>query len=217
MKTSTILCCLVAGLLAGGDSRAVVLIGNLDSPVANSGSIIGTRPDNGATHAWDVTFNMSGEPYTLDSVVLTFIGDGSGIDGVVAGAPDISIWTDDGGGNLGSSLGSLNGAAAIPLFSETTNYTFTPSAGLDLLANQTYHLVVADAGAGIYGWLGTGPAVDPSGVAAFGQQRVSRDGAPYEVRDLRSRFEINATLVPEPSCLSLLGIGSMCFLLRRRK
>jgi hypothetical protein len=201
-------------LAAGsGNANAVVLIGNLGAPPASLYGNVGTNPGGSPVLEMEVSFIMPNQTLSLENVKLA-LRDSALM--AVAGAPLIQIWTDDGGGLPGAALATLTGPATVLNGSSLITYTFTPTATVNLLANQTYHVVLGESAGGLYLWNDSDPVTDPTGLAILGNYRRSIDGGAFG-SPLNNRFRIEVNAVPEPSraLLALLGVGVV--LVRRRR
>jgi hypothetical protein len=125
------------------------------------------------------------------------------------------------GGNppVGSTLGALGGSLN-PVSGGI--FTYTPVSNLTLSAN-TYYAIVLTAGTavanGAYEWDYANPSsYNPSGGWLRGNFYGASDGFSWGV--IPSDFPllaINATAIPEPGVLGLLGLGGLVFLWHRRK
>jgi hypothetical protein len=121
----------------------------------------------------------------------------------------------------GSRLVTLNGSLN-PVTADT--YTYTPVSNLTLSPNNVYFIVLTAGTAianGAYEWSVAGAnSYNPSdGWSNQGGVWTSSNGSISSWNSTASfpQFAINATAVPEPGVLSLLGLGSLGFLWHHRK
>jgi hypothetical protein len=120
----------------------------------------------------------------------------------------------------GSSLETLNGSANP---STSGIYTYSDASNLVLSPNTSYYIVLT-AGTtvanGAYDWSLAGiDSYNSSGGWAANGGRVYTFNGSYWTGSPSAfpQFAIDATAVPEPGFLSLLGLGSLGFLWLRRK
>jgi len=122
----------------------------------------------------------------------------------------------------GSSLGSLSGSTS-PTTAGT--YTYAAPANLALSANTPY-IVVLTAGTtianGAYNW--NESAYPPSSSSGWSDEngilKSSNDGSSWNATSPYTgiaQFALNATAVPEPGVMGLLGMGGLFFGLCRWK
>jgi PEP-CTERM motif len=121
----------------------------------------------------------------------------------------------------GNSLGALNGSA-----DPTTGgiYTYTPGSSLTL-SGSTFYYIVLTAGtavaAGAYDWsYAVTNSYNPDGgwSSSGGVVASSDNGSSWrQFIAVPAQFAINATAIPEPGVLGLLGLGGLAFLWHRRK
>ena len=125
------------------------------------------------------------------------------------------------GNSLGILTGSLNPTAG-------GIYTFIPVSGLMLSSDTTYFIVLTAGTAvanGAYGWSFMNQSSYNPGDSWLGTVTLSsKDGTSLSWTRLGSspqydfsQYAINATAIPEPGVLSLLGLGGLGFLWQRRK
>jgi hypothetical protein len=201
-------------------AQGTTYLSNLGEPSTGSVSV---GSDSWLAVAFFTGTNVSG--YSLNSIQLAMTdasGNPSGFTVMLCGF----------NGLPGSSLGTLSGSTDP---STAGIYTYTPAANLTLLPRAGYSIVLTAGTAvadGAYGWSygsyagnntynqsgGWGTFVD---VYALGEIYTSTDGLSWGMHAngffSNPQFAINATAVPEPNILSLLGLGGLGFLWHRRK
>jgi hypothetical protein len=132
--------------------------------------------------------------------------------------------------NPGSKLGTLSGSSN-PATSGI--YTYTDDSNIMLLPQRVYYMVLtADtpfvgAGAGVpFGYVwdranNTSSHYNPSdgwfGADGYGYSSNYGSSWDYNTLGIDFQYAINATAVPEPGVLSLIGLGGLGFLWHRRK
>ncbi|MEM7144306.1 MAG: choice-of-anchor R domain-containing protein [Verrucomicrobiota bacterium] len=199
--------------LSPAPTYAVVIIGNLGAADAGTGGTVGDIPGNPAFQEYAVSFTMPANDFTIDNILLR-LADPSVLDGT----PDITLRADA-AGLPGAQLATFN-APAPALSGATQTHIFTPVGAITLNANAAYWIHVGHVGpTGSYAWVDSAPSTNPSGLATFGQYRVSSDdGSTFPtVSPNRLKFEVNATLVPEPSAALLLPLAILVPLLRHHR
>jgi PEP-CTERM motif len=191
-------------------AQGITYLSNLGQPSAGSDAV--------GSDSWDAVLFQTGNNtagYTLDSVQLA-LADATGNPGGFTAMIYSVVWTS--GPFPGSSLGTLAGSlspisAGIYSYAPTTSFTLPP--------NTPYFLVLTAETAvsnGAYEWdYANSPSYNPIGGWGWGDAESSVDGTSWNPRGSYFQFAINATAVPEPGVLSLLGLGGLCFLWHRRK
>ncbi|NQU20652.1 MAG: PEP-CTERM sorting domain-containing protein [Candidatus Nealsonbacteria bacterium] len=103
-------------------------------------------------------------------------------------------------------------------------YLYVPTSPIVLEADTTYWVEVApDPAGGWVGWNQGDPPTAPTGIASYvGLARSSDGGVSWHGTSLpfgTYGFEVNATTVPEPSTLAMLGAGALGLVVfaRRRR
>lgn len=123
------------------------------------------------------------------------------------------------GPSPGSSLGTLDGSLN-PVISGI--FTYTPATDITLLPSAFYYIVL-NAGTAIANganeWSIAGTySYNPIGGWGAGTVWNSANGSNWSGNIfLNAQFSINATAIPEPSTLGLLGLSSLFFIKRRRR
>ena len=205
----------LASILAPQPAQAqgtMAYLSNVDQPSAGSFAV---GSDSWLAAGFATGTNASG--YTLDSIQLR-MADASGTPSgftvmlytmaVNAGLPGHSLAT------LDSSLSPITGGI----------FSYTPTSSLTLFP-RTHYFIVLTAGTaianGAYDWSNVDPnSYNPSGgwVGFGGGVLTSSDGSFWSsISGNSAQFAINATAIPEPGVLGLLGLGGLAFFWHRRK
>jgi hypothetical protein len=164
--------------------------------------------------ATDIFTGTNTSGYLLDSIQLE-MADASG--NPISFAAMLYSATGVSGLHPGSSLGALDGSLNP---STAGIYTFTPISSL-ILSPSTDYFIVLKAGTtvanGAYEWNLTTPNVlIGDGSWKAGGIFHSDDGSTWLYNSGALQFAIDATAVPEPGVLSLLGLGGAALLWRRQ-
>jgi hypothetical protein len=199
-------------------AQGTTYLSNLGQPSASSNPL--------GSDSWMATGFMTGTNaagYALDSTQLLMLD--------AAGLPagfTVSVYSAIGQDDFTplSSLGTLDGSLN-PITAGV--YTYNPSSTLTL-SPITVYFIVATAGTpvatGGYEWSNTGTfpiTYNPVGgwEAPVGfthsANYQSSDGISWSLRAGFPQFAVNATPIPEPGLLSLLGLGALSLLWHRRK
>lgn len=207
-------------------SQTLILSGTLIASTAGAIEIISNMPGNDLTSTFlnapsggangggvfdskAAGFLMpAGSPYDLDFVTLRI--NYFDTDSV----PMVQIY-DDVAGNPTNLLHTLTAPAPVIGMS---NVQFT-SAGFTLNASTTYWMVVWNNApiANSFQWMASSPSVTPVGIATSAGYRFSNAGPPPTgTSTTLNSYSVNATPVPEPSTLAVLGAGLLLLLRRRR-
>ena len=200
MKTARVLVAAVAALTVSASAMAQTIISNHPG---NDGSQ--TAGINDSTRTKGMGFTMpSGLDYTLDAVTLRL--DITTVDV----SPLIEIYSDA-GGVPGTSLTTLNNPAAFDL--GIGDYAFTPASSFTLEADTSYW-IVASSSLATYSWKASSPSLTPTGVAThlgatFGAYPPSGSSG------ILTTYFVDATVVPAPGSLALLGLAGLA--VRRRR
>ena len=157
----------------------------------------GSDVNNGGWKA--VGWTMPAEGYLLDDITMTFtIANG--------GAAEVSIWS-----GAAAPVTLLTVLDSPPQINGTGDYTFTPASSLTMLAGETYWARATEIAGGNVQWMRENPQLLPTGLATHAGYIFNGNSS-----GARNRFEANGTLVPEPGTLSLLALGGLALLRRRR-
>lgn len=174
---------------------------------------------------WRATpFTTDGFDYTLNSVVSEIADSGS------IGTLFMEIWSTSPSYAPGSSLGRLTLTGDL-----SAEKTFTGAIALD--ANTSYFVVTGvDSGGGLAGWqqsVNVTDAFGPDFNVNNGSWLLETQSTPSPIQESYSsanlgsswggdtlsaplRMTIDATVVPEPAAIFLLGLGGCLTLLSRR-
>jgi len=188
-------------------AQGTMFFSNLAEPTANSVSI--------GADSWLAQFFLTGgnpAGYRLDSIQLLMsepVGDPAGF--------SISIY---GGTNPG--LGPENMVASLTGNEPASAGIFTYVGTEVLLAPRGEYWVVATsttpAEEGSYSWNVAGSSGSVGSWRSAGFYNSSTDGSAWTVPgDHWLQFAINATPIPEPSILALLGLAGLCLVSRAMK
>lgn len=187
-------------------ARADVIITNYPPDNDNESSTIAASTGNFSKAAG---FTMpAGLPYSLDSVTLRL--QRNDVDAVM----QLDLFGDSGGNPVGPPLVSFT----IPAFpSGISNVTFTPAVPFTLQPLTTYWLAATGSSPTADGikWLASFPGITPTGIATSAGYRFNNTGVypPLGSSGVFNTFQVNGTpVVPEPSTLALLGMGSIALL-----
>jgi hypothetical protein len=148
--------------------------------------------------------------WTLDSVDIRATNSGANTDFIV------ELHADNAGVPAVAALGTFSGANPII----TGDYNFIPNTSLTLTAGTTYWLTAAST-TNQYQWINTNITAETTALPGWsiGNNIAVSDnnGASWIAFALSpAKFAINATGVPEPSSLLLLGIGVLVIIRRKR-
>lgn len=187
-------------------ARADVIITNYPPANDNDGSTIAAFPGNYSKAAG---FTMpAGLPYSLDSVTLRL--GRNDINAVM----QLDLFGDIGGNPGGPVLVSFT-IPAFPL--GIHDVTFTPAVPFTLQPLTTYWLAATGSSPTANGieWFASYPGITPTGIATSAGYRFDNTGVypPLGSSGVFNTFQVNGTpVVPEPSTLALLGMGSIALL-----
>jgi len=203
---------LAASLLAlvcPGVASAGIIITNYPPANDNIGSTIAASP-GGFSKAAGFTL-PAGQPFSLDSVTLRL--DRNDADATM----QLDLFGDSGGNPVGPPLVSF----VIPPFPVgVSDVTFFPATPFTLQPSTTYWLAATGSSPTQNGieWLASDPGITPTGIATSAGYRFNNTGVypPTGVSMRLNTFQVNGTpagaVIPEPSTLVLLGMGSVSLL-----
>ena len=160
-------------------------------------------------------FILASDPndYTLNTVDLLMNS--------AAGNPgdfEASIYSGVAGGAPNTFLGSLSGSDN-PSVGGVHSYT---ASGITLTGGVGYFVVVTSAtplAQGAYDWSASDSFTQNGSWVINHQYATSSDGSAWQVsaRDEAFQMALYATVVPEPTSLALLGLGSLALVMVRRR
>ena len=201
MKTARVLVAAAAALTVSAHALAQTTI--ISNHPGNDGTQ--TAGINDATRTKGMGFTMPGGlGYTLDAVTLRLEFT------TVDVTPVIEIYSDA-GGVPGASLTTLNNPGSFDL--GIGDYAFTPAGSFTLEADTSYW-IVASSSLATYSWKASSPSETPTGVAThigatFGAY------PPTGTSGILTTYFVDATVVPAPGSLALLGLAGLA--VRRRR
>ncbi len=211
MKTTTSIILLVGALRmaeTNSPAQGTLYFSNLGQPQAGSLSV-------GSDSWWAggvlVGTNLFG--YTLNSVQLTVSGTSGNPSGFKVMIYDSATSIPSIRSNIATLVGNSNPTG-------DGVYTYTPATSVTLYHAFLYSIVVtADTpvGMGSYGWSygNTSPPIQ-NDRWTYAWTRSSANGVNWgPTSSGYLQFAINATAIPEPSALALVGLGCVLLLMRR--
>jgi len=194
---------LAAGLAAGGEARATLILENLP------GDETGMAISAGYYHTTGAVGFTPLQDYRLASVTLWLSGYNEAQD-----APVIGIWSDaesfgsgmhQPGNPLAGGIGFASGPVSIATppanDGSLSPFYFNLAAPLDLRANTSYWLVLSSAGpylypqSGHFYWAG---GSTPAGDSIYNGCRILYSGS-YQSWGAAPAFRLETTAVPEPA------------------
>ncbi len=229
---------LLALALSASSAHSAIIIGNLAAPttvnVTGSSNVTsinytpasaGPPPANASYNAKAVGFTMGATDYSVTSLTLRL----SGVGNTGTDAPVISIYTAN---TAKTTPVTLVGTFTNPTFASTaaTDFVFTPSSGITLLAGASYFITVQQvntAGSDLsFVWENGGTLTDntntvPAGVGAtYDTARFGGGPSASVINSLSSRhnwYQLDGTAIPEPSSALIAGLGALLLGGRRRR
>lgn len=201
MKTASVLVAATAALTVSATALAQTTI--ISNHPGNDGSQ--TAGINDGSRTKGMGFSMPGGlDYTLDSVTLRLDITTTDV------SPLIEIYSDA-GGVPGASLTTLMNPGSFGLGID--DYAFTPTSSFTLEADESYW-IVASSTLGTYSWKASSPSETPTGLAShvgatFGAYPPSSSSG------ILTTYFVDATIVPAPGSLALLGLAGLAA--RRRR
>jgi len=208
--TAAVLIALTA--LGNTASRGATVVSNLSTSEASAWDLGPAGGDVGVANSFTTS---TGAGWTLDSIVLSLV-EALGPNPPV---PDQNVTVslyDDAGGEPGSVVGTFN--SMVPAIPGTV--TFTPTTTVNLTANTTYWVYAEYPEEDEVYWSNTSDLTE-TGLAGWeiGNDALTLTGGSWNVLldDTPTRFEINATTIPEPTSALLVGLGGAFLGVGRRR
>lgn len=193
---------LAVALVAAAPARATTVVDNLAATITGGGTILGDPSLSIAT-----SFTTGNDPWLINSVSVLMYD--------AAGLSDDQFYLqirDDNGGNPGSTVIGSFDTSGTDISPNYQVYTFLPAASIVLQGNTTYWLAALPEflDTGLY-WAVT-TSTDDNGVSGWSIGDLNRSssdqGASWVANGNEPNlFSIDATSIPEPSSLSLAGLG----------
>ena len=183
----------------------LILSNGVDAPYLENGTIF---EDQSSLKGVGVGIPL-GSDYFFDTFRVVLQG--------LTGSPQATgrIFSSDGTDTPVAELQTLNTVVVVP---GHAMYDFISPVQLILESEKSYWFVISDGPAiGDFRWDRTDPVGIPTGIADFLGCTFSEDsGTHWRSSDVFNAFELNATVVPEPTTLSLLALGGLSLMRRRR-
>lgn len=149
--------------------------------------------------------------YILDSIKLRLdVNDPSS-------TVSFSLYGDIGGNPGGSVLASFTTRALVEGIGD---YSLAPDHQIELQSLHTYWIAATGISPTVDGvtWLASNPGLDPTGIATNAGYRSDSSGSfpPTRLSTTKNTYQVNATVVPEPSTC-IFGIALAGILIMRRQ
>lgn len=190
-----ILVCLAIGLCCSVASASLIISNISDTSGA------GTSFSSTATTVYKAAgFTMGSDSYYLDSVSLAIASS------TVGSTAHVQIWEGDGTPQImlqDLTSFSFPGGAGV--------FTWTPNPQITLTATRTYWVYVVNMSQPGESFNWDSGSTTPTGPAATHAGFIF-NGNPSSYMN---SYEVQGTLVPEPSCVVLLALGGLALLRRR--
>ncbi len=188
--------------------NAITLIGNM--PQANDDAISANLT---VLRKKAMGFTTDNQAYLLERVDTRLFASTS------ATTPVLQVWSSMAGGPAGEMPGTMLEELGTQLTIQAGISTvFFLGGSLQLAPNTTYWLVMGTpAVSDSYDWRGSLPAITPTGFAThFGSLFTANGGSSWTNSSTLNSYMIEATVVPEPATLVVLGLSLLGVLFSRR-